>query len=129
MEFEGARDRWCSGDTGCSMLGVILVLEFHLRIVARSLAVLDAIMDVDVGVDVFTNIIRQGFIHLLVGTVVAALSALWTRRASALVQISFIVAPGSCIEVGAASSGSRVLGALMLTSSVVAGASGVMVAS
>ena len=97
MEFEGARDRWCSGDTGCSMLGVILVLEFHLRIVARSLAVLDAIMDVDVGVDVFTNIIRQGLILLLVGTAIIALIAWWTRWAFAQIGMSFVVAPGSFI--------------------------------
>ena len=39
--------------------------------------------------------------HLLVGAAVAASVARWTRRASALVRICFIVAPGSLIKVGA----------------------------
>jgi hypothetical protein len=97
------------------MLGVILAPVFHLRVVAHGLVVLDAIADVEAGVDAFASIIRRGLIHLLVGVAVAASAAQWTRRASALVRISFVVAPGSSIEVGAASLGSRALGALVLT--------------
>jgi hypothetical protein len=104
------------------MLGIELAPTFHLRVVACSPAILDAITDINVGVDVFANIIRQGLIHLLVGAAVAASATRWTRRASALVRISFVVTPGSSVEVGVASLGSWALGALMSTSSVMVGA-------
>jgi hypothetical protein len=97
------------------MLGVVLALAFHLRVVAHGLAVLDAITDVEAGVDAFASVIRRGLIHLLVGAAVATSAARWMRRASALVRISFVVAPGSSIEVGATNLGSRALGALVLT--------------
>ena len=67
------------------MLGVELALVFHLRLVAHGPAVFDVIVGVDVGVDVFTNVMWQGLIHLLVGAAVAALAVRWTRRASVLV--------------------------------------------
>jgi hypothetical protein len=61
------------------MFGVVLLPMFHLRVVAHGLAILNAVTDVDVGVDAFTNVIRQGLIHLLVGVAVATLAARWTR--------------------------------------------------
>ena len=115
---EDAGDRWCSGGTGCSMLGVKLALTFHLHVVARDPTILDAIAGIDVDVDVFANIIWQGLIHLLVGVAIDTLTARWTRWESDLIGISFVVAPGTLIKVGAVGLVSRVLGALMLTSSV-----------
>ena len=106
------------------MLDVELAPMFHLCVIARGPTVLDAIVGIDVGIDVFANLIRQGLIYLLVGTTVATSATLWTRRASTLVRIYIVVAPRSSIEVGAASFGSRALEALMLTSSVVARATG-----
>jgi hypothetical protein len=67
------------------MLGIELALTFHLRVVACSSAVLDEITGVDVGVDVFTNVMRQRLIHLLVGAAITVSAAQWMRRASDLV--------------------------------------------
>ena len=57
------------------MLSVELATTFHLYIIAHGPAVLDAIVGINVAVDVFTNVIRQGLIHLLVGAAVAASTA------------------------------------------------------
>jgi hypothetical protein len=74
------------------MLGVELAPAFHLRFIARSPAILNVIMGVDIGIDVFANVIWRGLIHLLVGTVVTASAAQWMRWASALISMCFIVA-------------------------------------
>jgi hypothetical protein len=70
MQSGGAGARRCSGGTKCFMLSIKLVLTFHLYIIACGLAILNGITGVDFGIDVFTNIIRQGFIHLLVGAAI-----------------------------------------------------------
>jgi hypothetical protein len=60
MKSGGAEGRWRSDGTGYSMLGVKLVLAFHLCVVAHGSAILDAIMGVNVGIDMFANIIGRG---------------------------------------------------------------------
>ena len=57
------------------MLGVILLLALDLYVVTRGSAVLDAIMDVNVGVDVLVDVVRQRLIDLLVGVAMATSTA------------------------------------------------------
>lgn len=61
------------------VLGIVLLRALDLHVVARRSTVLDAITDVDVGVDVLVDIVRQGLIDLLVDIVVAASIAWWMR--------------------------------------------------
>ena len=90
----GVRGRRCSDGAECSVLDIELAPAFHLRFIVRSSAILIAILGVDIGIDVFVNVIWKGLIHLLVGTAVTALAAQWTRWAFALIGISFVVALG-----------------------------------
>jgi hypothetical protein len=53
------------------MLGVKLEPAFQLHLMARGPDVFDATASVDVGIDVFINVMGHGLIHLLVGTVIA----------------------------------------------------------
>lgn len=62
------------------VLGVVLLPALDLRIMARGPCVLDAIMDVDVGVDALANVMRQGLINLLVDITVVASAAWWARE-------------------------------------------------
>ena len=115
-ESGGVGDRRCLGSTRRSVLGVVLLLALDLRIMTRRSVVLDAIADVDVGVDVLTDVIQQGLIDHLVDVAVVALASLWVRSASILVWVPFIVAPGPSIEIGAAHLISGAVGASALAS-------------
>ena len=84
------------------MLSVNLASVFHLRLIAHAPAIFEAIMGVDISFDVFMNVMQQGLIHFLVGTAIATSAAQWTRRASALVWIHFVVVPGTLTKVRAA---------------------------
>ena len=50
-------DGWCSGCTGCAVLGIILLSVLNFCVVARGSAILDAVTDVEVGVDALANVI------------------------------------------------------------------------
>ena len=68
------------GCTGCSMFGIILLLAFHLHVVARGPTILDASMDICADVDVVTKVAGEGLIDLLVA--LATLTSLGAWQAS-----------------------------------------------
>lgn len=98
------------------MLGVILLpmLDFYVMMCRSS--ILYVVKDIDIGIDVLTDVIQQGLIDHLVDVAVVALASLWVRSASILVWVPFIVAPGPSIEIGAAHLISGAVGALALAS-------------
>lgn len=108
------------------MLSVILLPALNFCIMARGSAVLDAVVDIDVGVDALTDVVLQGLIDLLVDVTVVASAARWAREASVLILVSFVVASGPSIEIGASRLIARAFRALALTSPVMARATGVM---
>lgn len=64
------------------MLGIKLPVSLHLCLIAHGFAAFNAVADVDTGVDVLANVMREGLIHLLV--MIAALASLRARRAPVL---------------------------------------------
>jgi hypothetical protein len=75
----GVGNGWCSGCAESPVLGVILLPVLDLCVVTPGSTILDAVTDVDVGVDVLTDVIWQRLIDLLVGITVAA-SIAWLTR-------------------------------------------------
>jgi hypothetical protein len=68
----GVSNGWCSGCAKSPVLGVVLLPVLDLCVVTPKSAILDAVTDVDVGVDVLADVIWQRLIDLLVGVTVAA---------------------------------------------------------
>jgi hypothetical protein len=61
------------------VLVIVLLPVLDLRVVMPGSAILDAVIDVDVGIDVLTDVIWQRLIDLLVGVTVVASTA-WLMR-------------------------------------------------
>jgi hypothetical protein len=61
------------------VLGVVLLPVLDLCVVTPKTTILDAVTNVDVGVDVLADVIWQRLIDLLVGVTVAA-SITWLTR-------------------------------------------------
>ena len=57
------------------MLGVILLPMLDLHVVMHGSTIIDAVMSIDVGIDVLAGVMRQGLIDLLVDVAVVALTA------------------------------------------------------
>ena len=57
------------------MLGIILQPPLNLRIMTHGSVVLDAITDVDLGIDLLTNVAWKRLVNLLVGISVASMVA------------------------------------------------------
>ena len=70
MKSGGIGDGWCSRGTERAMLGVILLPALNFCVMACRSAILDTVMDIDVGVDALVNVMRRELVNLLVGIAV-----------------------------------------------------------
>ena len=57
---------WSEAD-GIAVLVVVLLLALEFFLMSLGMTVLDAIADIEIGVDVVTGVTTQGLINLLVG--------------------------------------------------------------
>ena len=59
-------EEWSEAD-GVTVLVVVLLSVLEFCLISLSMTVLDAIADIEIGVDTVTGVIVQGLINLLVG--------------------------------------------------------------
>jgi hypothetical protein len=91
--------------------------SLHLHLIPLRPAIFYAANISATGAEVVTQVMWR-LVHLLLIIVVTALASLRAWRASVIVGVSFIVDPGSSIEMGAATLVLRAFVVLMLASTI-----------